>query len=200
MARRTFFSFHYTPDVWRAMNVRKSWEFLPGRQDADGFFDASVFEASQRESEESLKRFLREGLKNSSVTCVLAGTMTSERKWVRYEIAQSVLKGNGLVAVDIHNVKNKDGHTSNRGDDPLAKMGLYKADGAVFLAELQGTKWVKYQDYSLAIPTSVLWFPPPTSNTVVKLSDHCMRYDFIRDDGRSSIGDWLEEAASLAGR
>lgn len=200
MARRTFFSFHYKPDVWRAMNVRKCWEFLPGEQDADGFFDASVFEASQRESEESLKRFLREGLKNSSVTCVLAGSETSERKWVRYEIAQSVLKGNGLVTVDIHNVENSKGLTTRQGRDPLARMGLYRAFTGICFAEHNGEKWVRYEDYSLPVAVSTLWFPPPTDLNVIPLSRYCMRYDFVDDDGRGNIGDWLDEAAQLAGR
>jgi hypothetical protein len=200
MARRTFFSFHYTPDIWRAMNVRKAWQFRPGQQPADGFFDASVFEASQRESDDVLKRFLREGLKNSSVTCVLAGKETSERRWVRYEIVQSVLKGNGLVTIDINNVKDPDGDTTDRGLDPLSRIGLYRTSGGIYFAEHNGDKWVKYQDYTLPIEESTLSFPTPTDNNVVRLSKHTNRYDFIRDDGRANIGEWIDEAASLAGR
>ena len=66
MARRTFFSFHYKPDIWRAMNVRNSWVVTDDQADR-GFFDSSVFEATRRESEDALKRFLREGLANTSV-------------------------------------------------------------------------------------------------------------------------------------
>ena len=69
MPRRTFFSFHYKPDVTRAWVVRNSWvtKVAQGTRDDAGFFDSSVFEASQRESDDSLKRFLREGL-NSPLT------------------------------------------------------------------------------------------------------------------------------------
>ena len=75
MARRTFFSFHYKPDVTRAWVVRNSWvtKVAQGDRDDAGFFDSSVFEASQRESDDSLKRFLREGLNNTTVTCILVG-------------------------------------------------------------------------------------------------------------------------------
>ena len=59
MARRTFFSFHHQPDVWRAMNVRNCLQLVKD-ESIDGFFDSSVFEASKRESEASLKAFLRE--------------------------------------------------------------------------------------------------------------------------------------------
>jgi len=60
MARRTFFSFHYKPDVARAYVVRNAW-VTRDRGDA-GFFDASVFEAKKREGDDVLKRFLREAL------------------------------------------------------------------------------------------------------------------------------------------
>lgn len=199
MARRTFFSFHYQPDCWRAWNVRNSWVVTSDREDR-GFFDGSVFEAKKRESDEALKNFLRDGLNNTSVTCVLAGTNTASRRWVRYEIARSVIRGNGLLTVDIHGVQNKDKETSTKGADPLSVIGVYKTDSGIFLAELVNGKWVKYKDYSLAVPSKDLWFAAPTTNTVVPLSQHCNRYDFTNGDGRKNLGSWIEAAAKQAGR
>jgi hypothetical protein len=200
MARRTFFSFHYQPDIWRVMNVRNSWVVKADEQISDGFLDSSVFEASKKESSDALKKFLREGLNNSSVTCVLVGAETGERRWVRYEIVRSVIKGNGLLSVDIHDVKNKDGKTTTQGVDPLRQIGLYKTDAGIYFAELKDNKWVKYEDYTLPIAASDLWFDPPTSTTVVPISKHCMRYDFVQQNGRDNIGGWIETAAKLAGR
>lgn len=102
MARRTFFSFHYQPDVSRAQVVRNSW-VTQDRQDA-GFFDVSVFEAKKREGVEMLKRFLREALNGSTVTCVLAGAQTAARRWVRYEVVQSFRRGNGILCVFIDGI------------------------------------------------------------------------------------------------
>lgn len=200
MARRTFFSFHYEPDVWRAWNVRNSWVVKPDDQVDRGFFDSSVFEAAKKESDDSLKAFLRQGLENTSVTCVLAGASTWRRRWVRYEIARSVVKGNGLLTVHIHGVKNSDGEIAAKGADPLAQIGLYKTSNGIFLAEWKDQKWVKYDDYTLAIPEGDLWFDAPTSTAVVKLSQHCMSYDFTAQNGRSNIDGWIETAAGLAGR
>ncbi|TRW95255.1 TIR domain-containing protein [Candidatus Methylobacter oryzae] len=200
MARRTFFSFHYKPDVWRAWNVRNCWVVKPEEQVDSGFFDSSVFEASKKESEDNLKTFLRNGLKNTSVTCVLTGAETSTRRWVRYEIVQSVLKGNGLLTVDIHKVKNKDSQTSTKGVDPLACIGLYKTENGIYFAEKNGDKWIKYSDYTRPIPESDLWFDAPTSNQVVALSKHYERYDFIAQNGRENIAGWIELAAALTGR
>ncbi|MBW0152701.1 MAG: TIR domain-containing protein [Phenylobacterium sp.] len=200
MARKTFFSFHYQPDVWRAWNVRNSWVVKPADEIAEGFFDNSVFEASKKEGETALKNFLRDGLKNTSVTCVLAGANTWSRRWVRYEIVRSVLKGNGLLTVDIHGVKDKDGNVSEKGADPLAQIGVYKTDKGIFFAEWKGGKWVQYDDYKLAIPSADLWFEAPNSTNVVQLSSHCLRYDFAAQNGRTNIGGWIETAAGLANR
>jgi MTH538 TIR-like domain (DUF1863) len=200
VTRRTFFSFHYLVDVWRAWNVRNSWVIKPDDQVGSGFFDSSVFEASKKEGDVALKAFLRTGMENSSVTCVLAGTDTWKRRWVRYEIARSLIKGNALLTVYIHGVKNKNGEISAKGADPLAQMGVYKADNKIFLAEWRDGRWVKYDDYTLAIPAGDLWFPAPTSDSVVQLCVHCMGYDFIAQDGRKNISGWIETAAGLAGR
>lgn len=199
MARRTFFSFHYQEDVWRAWNVRNCWVVNDDRQSV-GFFDGSVFEASKKEGDDALKAFLRDGINNTSVTCVLTGQFTASRRWVRYEIVRSVLKGNGLLTVDIHGVKNRAQATGVKGADPLAEVGVYRSNDKIFFAELKGGKWVKYSDYTLAIPASDLWFDAPTSDTVVSLSRHCMRYDFVAQNGRANIAGWIETAAGLAGR
>jgi hypothetical protein len=171
----------------------------PDDQISEGFFDGSVFEASKRQGGENLKNFLRDGLKNTSVTCVLAGTDTWQRRWVRYEIARSVVKGNGLLTVDIHGVKNKTGDVAQAGADPIAQMGVYKANGNIYFAEWKNGKWVRYEDYSLAIPAGTLWFSAPTSDSVIQLSAHSRRYDYIANQGRDRIGAWIETAAKAAG-
>lgn len=198
MARRTFFSLHYKPDVWRAWNVRNS-RIVKDDEGDEGFFDSSVFEESKKKGDENLKTFIRDGMKNSSVTCVLAGSQTWARRWVRYEIARSVIKGNGLLTVYIDGVKDKDGNTSTRTYDPLAQIALYRHNGSIYLAEWSGDKFVAYSDYTVAIPESVLWFTVPSSGTT-QLSTHCLAYDFAQQDGRKNLPDWIETAAGLAGR
>jgi hypothetical protein len=200
VARKTFFSFHYQPDVWRAWIVRNCWVVKPEDQVDRGFFDSSVFEATKKEGDDKLKAFLREGVDNTSVTCVLTGTNTWRRRWVRYEIARSIIKGNGLLTVYIHGVKNSDGQVAEKGADPLAQMGVYKTSNGIYFAEWKDSKWVKYEDYTLAIPESDLWFSAPRDTNVVQFSSHCLSYDFTTQDGRKNIGGWIETAAGLAGR
>ena len=44
----------------------------------------------------------------TSVTCVLIGSQTVNSRWIKYEIEQSIEKGNGLLGMYIHNVKDKE--------------------------------------------------------------------------------------------
>src|SRR6266446_1259776 len=101
MAKRIFFSFYYQDVIeFRANVVRQHWLTKPDRESA-GFFDASLWEATKRTGSVSVKRLINAGLNGTSVTCVLVGTETYERPWVRYEIMSSFRRGNRLMAVHI---------------------------------------------------------------------------------------------------
>ncbi|EGQ8495345.1 TPA: TIR domain-containing protein [Vibrio parahaemolyticus] len=200
MSRKTFFSFHYTSDVWRVWNVRNCWVVKPEEQVAEGFFDSSVFEASKKESVDNLKTFLKNGLKNTSVTCVLAGKETYLRRWVRYEIVRSVLKGNGLLTVHIHNLKDKNGYTTSKGIDPLSCIGVYKSGENIYFAEKNDDKWEKYGDYQSPISAKVLKFSEPKDNVVLPLSRFYSNYDFVNNNGRENISKWIDSAAKQVGR
>src|ERR1700685_451964 len=141
MARKTFFSFHYKADVTRAWVVRNSWvtKVAQGTREDAGFFDSSVFEASQRESDESLKRFLREGLNGTTVTCVLVGAETCLRRWVRYEIFRSFMRGNGLLAIRIHTIGSLHSPPTVSGDNPFECVAFTVADSTVRFKEIMTT-------------------------------------------------------------
>lgn len=117
MARRTFFSFHYDRDVWRATNVRKSSQFTPSVDQQ--WIDASMWEDAKRQGDPALRRLILDGLRNTSVTVVLVGNQTSTRRWVRFEIEQSIERGNGLLGVYIHNIRDQFGMTDYQGSNPL---------------------------------------------------------------------------------
>ena len=126
--RRVFFSFHYQNDIWRVNQIRQSWRYNhENSRETEGFFDGSIWESSKRTGPDSLKALIREGIKNTSVTCVLVGSQTYQRRWVRYEIARSVVKGNGLLAVKVHRMGDSQGKVSSEGQNPLDYMGVYRA-------------------------------------------------------------------------
>src|SRR5438105_6843083 len=109
MARRTFFSFHYTDDIWRANQVRNS-NVVAG-SDTAGFFDHSEYEDAKKSGPEAIKRMIMKHLNNTSVTVVLIGSQTAQRPWVKFEIEQSVARKMGFLGVYFNIVKNKNAQT-----------------------------------------------------------------------------------------
>ena len=119
MARRVFFSFHYQEAIFRVNVIRKGGVVL--RNAAAGFQDASLWEKTKKKGTDAVKRLIDLGLQGTSVTCVLIGQKTANRKYVTYEIEESLKKGNGLLGIHINDIKDIKGDTNFwRGDVPAA--------------------------------------------------------------------------------
>lgn len=117
MARRTFFSFHYERDIWRASIVRKSSALQPS-VDAE-WIDASIWEDEKKKGDAAVKKLIDNALYGTSVTAVLIGARTSQRKFVKYEIDKSIERGKGLFGIYIHNIEDSSGSRDNKGSNPL---------------------------------------------------------------------------------
>jgi hypothetical protein len=122
MARRTFFSFHYERDAWRAGQVRNCW--VTQDRESAGFWDAAAWEAVQKKGDAAIEKWIDDQLSGTSVTVVLIGAETSERKYVGTEIVKSYNKGNGMLGVYIHNMKDANGWTAVKGKDPFANWQM----------------------------------------------------------------------------
>ncbi len=116
MARRVFFSFHYQRDVWRVNQIRNI-PTITGSA-AAGFQDASLWEEARKKGDAAIKKLIDDGLKNTSVTVVCIGAKTAGRKYINYEIQKSIDRGNGIVGIQIHHLKDQDGKTDSIGDIP----------------------------------------------------------------------------------
>lgn len=117
MARRTFFSFHYEKDVQRASVVRNSSKLKS--EITPEWIDASIWEEAKAKNDAAVQKLIDDALYGTSVTAVLIGSETSRRRWVKYEIDQSIARGNGLIGIYIHNIKDFQGHTAPKGANPL---------------------------------------------------------------------------------
>lgn len=116
MARRTFFSFHYQRDIWRINQIRN----IPNITgcSAAGFQDASLWEEAKKKGDAAIKKLIDEGLKNTTVTVVCIGAKTAGRKYINYEIEQSIQRGNGIVGIRIHEIKDSNGNKDTVGTAP----------------------------------------------------------------------------------
>jgi len=146
MGRRVFFSFHYERDIWRANQVRNSW--ITKDREAAGFWDASLWEEAKKKGDAAIKKMIDDGLVGSSVTVVLIGSETADRKYVKYEIEQSYKRGNGLLGIYIHRLKDKDGYTDSKGRNPFDDFTVEQDGREVRLSSLVDTyDWVLDNGY-----------------------------------------------------
>jgi hypothetical protein len=96
--RKAFFSFHYD-DIMRVNNARMTGTLKnPAASAMRTFYDGSLWESRKLQGPEALKQLIRDGVKETSAVCVLIGTHTWGRRWVRYEIARAVIDNRGLSA------------------------------------------------------------------------------------------------------
>jgi hypothetical protein len=147
MARRAFFSFHYEGDAWRAGQVRNSW--VTKDRESAGFWDAASWEEVKKKGNDAIEKWIDGQLKGTSVTVVLIGAETSERKYVGYEIQQSHNKGNGLLGIYIHNIKDSYGNPGTKGKNPLSNWHIERDGKKVLLSEIYETyDWVNDDGYS----------------------------------------------------
>jgi len=116
MARRVFFSFHYQRDIWRVNQIRSMPNIIGSA--AAGFQDASLWEETKKKGDAAIKKLIDDGLQNTSVTVVCIGAKTAARKYINYEIEKSIERGNGVVGIQIHHLKNQDGETDSPGVTP----------------------------------------------------------------------------------
>lgn len=161
MARKTFFSFHFEKDSWRAGQIRNSGLFLGENA---GFIDKAHWETVKKSGDKAITTWIDTQLNGTSVTVVLIGSETSQRKYIKYEIKQSYLRNNGMLGVYIHNVKDKDGLTTSRGKNPFDEFYITKQGKKVYLSEI---------------------YPV---------------YDWVSDNGKRNLSQWIEKAALKAGK
>lgn len=129
MARQTFFSFRYKKDNWRASIVRNSW--VTQDRKASGFFDSADWEEVKKKSDSAIEKWIDSQLAGTSVTVVLIGSDTYGKKWINYEITSSHKKGNGMLGIYIHNLKDSKGNKSTKGSNPFTQWKFTKGDKEV---------------------------------------------------------------------
>jgi antiphage defense system Thoeris ThsB-like protein len=209
--RMVYFAFSFA-DIMRVNNVRQNGKLgVPEVNARRQFRDRSIWESRDINTDEGLKTLMRNCVKFSSTVCVLIGTSTWFSRWVRYEIARSVIDEKGLFAIHINSIK----HLQRRAPDefgmnPLNFVGLHRRqDGAYILVEcvpaidlatqLPVFKWQAYEDHTQAVPLPhyVAEFPIGQAYT---LASFVPVYDMMQDGGYQNIGGWIERAAGAAGR
>ena len=149
MARKVFFSFHYERDAVRAGQVRNSNVVKNNSINTSDFIDAAKWEEIKKGGDEAIKRWIANQLNGTSITVVLIGAKTSERKWVKYEIDESLKKGNGLLGIYIHKCPLFDGSTDIKGENPFDNLYFNKNGLKKYLSQIYPTyDWIDDDGYN----------------------------------------------------
>jgi hypothetical protein len=193
MAKRVFFSFHYQDVIdFRANVVRQHWQLKPDREDA-GFFDASIWESAKRTGSVAVKRIVNSGLEGTTVTCVLVGTETYERPWVRYEILKSFRRGNKLLAVDINSIAGKDQKTKLNGANPLEYVGVSfseSGDTGTLWERVKG-EWKEYSEIDGSASYRTGGVEPQYRSKGFNFSQWYAKYDWVSNKGYENFSSWI---------
>ena len=177
MARKVFFSFHYEKDNWRVSQVRNNW-VTKGK--ANSFLDKAEWESIKKNGEGQIKNWINKQLKGTSITVVLIGTQTATRKWVNYEIEQSLANRNALLGIYIHNLKDRFGKTqSTKGKNPFRNWCIAK--------DSNGKKYIiKVSEYK---NNSGIFGKYKSANYL-----SVDTYNWKLNDGYNNISKWIEKA------
>jgi hypothetical protein len=121
MTRNCFYCFHYKTDNARASQVRNIGVIEGNKPVSD-----NDWESVTKGGDDAIKRWIASQMKGKACAVVLVGTGTANRKWINYEIIKAWDDGLGVVGIYIHGLKNFDGATSNKGDNPFDSIGYAK--------------------------------------------------------------------------
>jgi len=198
MARSVYFSFHYQDVIdFRANVVRNSGKFS---KSGDVFRDSSIWEEAEEKQVKKIKALIESELNGSSVTCVLIGSETYSRRWVRYEIMKSFEMKKGQVGVGINWIKDKHGNTKLwSGENPFSYLSVKVSRDGKFIdiLEYKDDTWKAYKDLPMIKNSH---FKERDFGKKFTLSDFYHRYSYYWNNGKENFTNWIEEAAKNAGR
>lgn len=199
MGRRVYFSFDYQ-DVadFRANVVRNSSKFGRGFK---RFTDASIWEEAKMKGVKAIKELIDNSLKGTSICCVLIGSRTSKRRWVRYEIMKSFQLKKGQLGVGINWIKGK-----NRlpkflpGENPYEYLKVQlSSDGTkISMFESDGWSWKPYKDIKPFKNQNHL--PLKYAGRSIKLSKLYKTYSYDWENGNKNLDQWIETATQNVNR
>jgi hypothetical protein len=193
MAKRVYFGFDYE-DVadFRTNVVRNHWVTKEHR-DAAGFFDASLWEEARRQGDIAIKRLINSGLQGTSVTCILIGSQTYKRRWVRYEILKSFKRGNDILAMHINSILGKDRLKKPLGPNPLSHVGVTFSDSGLTatLYETINGKWEQYYEIDRCASYRINPVVTEHRSEGYNLGRLFPTYDWVADDGYENFSDWV---------
>ncbi len=119
MVRKVFYSFQYKPDNWRVQTIRNIGAFSGNTP-----CSANDWETLKKNGDQAVKNWIEKQFSGRSTAIVLVGESTANRKWVKYEIKRAWVLKKAVMGIHIHNIKDKGGNKSVKGNNPFSQFNL----------------------------------------------------------------------------
>lgn len=119
MAKKVFLSFYYDEDVRRVSQVKQM-----GALDEQPLLSANDWEKVESGSDDAIKRWIHEQMKDKICNIVLIGTNTYRRPWVKYEASYAWNNGLAVMGIHIHNLKDPITGKSAKGLNPFTGINI----------------------------------------------------------------------------
>jgi Thoeris protein ThsB, TIR-like domain len=193
MAKRVYFAFHYKDVInFRANVVRNHW-VTKAHREAAGFFDSSLWEEARKKGDVALKRLVNAGLEGTSTTCILIGSETYIRPWVRYEVLKSFKRGNEILAIHINSITGKNRLTKPLGPDPLRYVGVTFSESGLTatLYEKISGEWYEYDEIDGGASYQLGPVAARYRGKGFHLGNFFPTYDWVADDGYENFASWV---------
>ena len=173
--RQVFYSFHYGNDSWRAGQVRNI-----GVLEGNSPLSSNNWEEGKRKGEDSIKKWINDNMRYRSCVIVLVGSETASRKWCKYEIQHAWKEGKGIVAINIHGLKDYWGEQDVKGSNPFEQFCIDKTFNYI----VEHKNPADNNEINLS-KVCKIYNPPYVTSTYV--------YDYIKEN----ICIWVEEAIKI---
>lgn len=152
MARQVFFSFHYEDVKSFRVNVVRNSNFFKSKNDTSRIVDASLWEQARLRGVANLKELIDTSLVGTSATALLIGSATHSRRWVKYELVKSFVKGNAILGIHLNRIRERTTSLITRkGLNPLERLAIYVPDDYQQLTflELVDGRWQEFALYPM---------------------------------------------------
>lgn len=188
--KRVYFSFHYKDVSDFRANVVRKHKVIGYEDKAAGYLDASIWEEAETKGDLALKRLINGELDYTSVTAVLIGSETYDRRWVRYEIMKSIERGNRVLGIHINSITDRFQQIKPLGPNPFDYLALsIDANGTrAKPMEYRNGQWKDYGDLD---SFSVTQRPAAECGQAFKLSHWLPIHDWVAGRGRDNFPTWI---------
>ncbi len=117
MAKKCFLSFHYKQDNWRVSQIKQI-----GAIEEQPLLASNKWEEVKNKGDSAIEKWIADNMKGKECLVVLVGEKTAGRRWVKHEIKKAWKDGLGVLAINIHNLKDSSGQQSTKGSNPFAGL------------------------------------------------------------------------------